>query len=161
VAGDLRLLVKADARPAWRRDFASAMLRLARIQLRLGHTAQARTSAEESLVNIDAVSAAQPRDLQSRRVLCEALLAAGSLDDAAGRHPRAVERWTRALALSAPADRDAGLSALRLRLLAALGRADEAIPLARTLLAGGYRDPDFLAAVAALPPSPALSRPTS
>lgn len=156
-AADLRQLVSKDSRAVWRRDLANALLRLARIELQLGHKPQAAAAAEEALSVSEALVAKQPRDPQSRRSLCEALVAAGAADDAGGRHDRAVQRWERALTLSSPTARDPVVAAARVRVLLALQRQQEAQPAIESLLSAGYRDPDFLAAVAASRPPPSTA----
>jgi serine/threonine-protein kinase len=153
-ADDLRQLLKKDSRAVWRRDLAVALLRLTRIELQSGNKLAAGAAAEEALAVSEELVAKQPRDPQSRRNLCEALVAAGWTDDAAGRHERAAQRWQRSLALSTTPEHDPALAAAHIRAQLALGQREEAGPAVQSLLASGYRDPDFIAAIAGSHPPP-------
>jgi eukaryotic-like serine/threonine-protein kinase len=151
---DLRQLLKKDSRTVWRRDLAVSLMRLTRIELQSGNKVAAGAAAEEALAVSEELVAKQPRDPQSRRNLSEALVAAGWTDDAGGRHDRAIQRWQRSLALSKTPGQDPAFTAAHIRALFALGQRDEAEPAVQSLLASGYRDPDFIAAIAGSHPPP-------
>jgi serine/threonine-protein kinase len=142
---DLRAIVKKDARPVWSRDLASALLHLSAIRSRVPGKLEAAKGAEEALTMGDSLVAARPSDLQSRRVLCDALLATANYDEATGRPDIAKQRRIRAVATATSESADSALAAARVRALFAAGRPDEAAPLVRTLFDGGYRDAEFLA----------------
>jgi len=141
---DLRQLVKKDARAVWRRDLAAALMRLSIIQTQLHNVSGAHTATEEALALSEALVTAQPGDLQSRRILCDALVSNAAFDEADGKPDLAIQRRTRAVAISTATARDPGLATSRIRVLLALGRREEAAAIAQTLLAGGYRDAAFL-----------------
>jgi serine/threonine-protein kinase len=141
---DLRQLVKKDARAVWRRDLAAALMRLSIIQTQLQNNSGGNAAAEEALVLSEALVTAQPGDLQSRRILCDALVSGAVHAEAAGRPDLAIQRRRRAVAISPAASRDPGLATSRIRALLALGQREEAAAIAQTLLAGGYRDAAFL-----------------
>jgi hypothetical protein len=90
----------------------------------------------------------------------DALLAAAAIDERDGHLPIAKARRTRAAAVAAKASSDPAVAALQVRALLALGRDDDAVPLARKLIAGGYREGELIALTARLtslhspPPSP-------
>jgi tRNA A-37 threonylcarbamoyl transferase component Bud32/tetratricopeptide (TPR) repeat protein len=147
---DLRQLVKADARLVWRRDLATALLRLSKFS---GPPAAAAI-ANESMTLGEAVVAAQPGDLNARRILCEALLASAAHEESQGRHDVALQHLNRGIAISATAKSDAFLDAARVGALLALGRRDEAAPIVKRLLDGGYRDAEFIARISEIRPAP-------
>ncbi|MEA2325945.1 MAG: eukaryotic-like serine/threonine-protein kinase [Thermoanaerobaculia bacterium] len=147
---DLRAIVKKDARPIWRRDLASALLRLSVIQSRAPGNFEAAKAAKEALTMGEALVAAQPNDLQSRRVLSDALVATANYDDAAGRPDIAKQRRMLAVATATSESADSALAAARVRALLAAGRLDQAAPLVATLFNGGYRDAEFLGLTAEL-----------
>ncbi len=142
---DLRDLVRADARPAWRRDLAAALARLSRIRFQLGDLPGARKASDDALHLSDALVAERPKDAASIRILCETLVTAAAIDERDGRLPLAVQRRTRAAAVANAAAQDPVVAAIRVRALLALGRQDEAAPLVQRLLAGGYRETEFAA----------------
>jgi tetratricopeptide (TPR) repeat protein len=147
-ANDLRELARNDARAAWRRDLAATLVRLAAIRLRVGALARARADAEEALRSSEALVAERPKDVQYVRILCDALMTAAALDETQGRLPSALQRRTRAADVANTIPDDPSIAALRIRALFALGRAQEAAPMAQKLLAGGYREAEFASVVA-------------
>lgn len=86
-------------------------------------------------------------DAASRQVALEVMLTGLAIARAAGDDSLAGELQTRANALVTPAmaaSADPDLLALRARLLASSGQAEEAEPLMTRLAAIGYRHPDYL-----------------
>jgi tetratricopeptide (TPR) repeat protein len=149
---DLRELVRADARSTWRRDLAAALARLTTIRLQLGDLPGARSTSDDALWLSEVLVAERPKDAACIRILCEALLTAAAINERDGRLPLAVQRRTRAAAVANAAAQDPSVAAARVRALFALGRQDEAAPLVQRLLAGGYREAEFVALTATLAP---------
>jgi tetratricopeptide (TPR) repeat protein len=147
---DLRALVRADARSTWRRDLAAALSRLTTIRLRLGDLPGARSTSGDALLLSEALVAERPKDATCIRILCESLVTAAAIDQREGRLPLALQRRIRAAAVASNAVQDPSVAAARVRALLALGRQDEAAPLAQRLLAGGYREAEFVALTAAV-----------
>ena len=142
---DLRRLVKKDARAIWRRDLADALFRLSTLQHHFGADSAYAATAEESLALVEVLVAAQPHDLQSVRVLCDTLLITATHEEQVGRPVVAAQRRTRALALASSAVQEPPILAAEVRALLSLGRRNEATPLIKKLLDGGYRDAEFVA----------------
>ena len=69
---ELREVVRADARPAWRRDLASARVREATLLLAAGHAVRARHAGEEALAIARGVAGEDPRNPQTVELLAEA-----------------------------------------------------------------------------------------
>jgi serine/threonine protein kinase len=162
VADDLRKLVQTDGRLARRRDLALILANSARLHLQRNDLSRARTAAAEALASSELLIAERPNDAASNRVLCEALLVAALLNARDGLTTQATTRRTRVVSIASNSPHDPVMIALRVRALLALGRAEEAEPLAQTLLSGGYREPQFMTALAALHPPhspPARSQP--
>lgn len=144
---DLRDLVRTDGRAGWRRDLAASLVRVATIRLRGNDLAGARESAEEALRIGEALVEERPEETQYIRILGDALLIAAAVDERAGNPPAVQARRMRAIAIATTNTHDPSIAALRVRALLALGRAEEARPLAQKLLDGGYRESEFAAAV--------------
>jgi len=151
--GDLRELVRADARPAWRRDLAASLARLARIRFQLGDLRGARNASDDALRLSDALVTERAKDAVSIRILCDALVTAAAIDERDGRLPVASQRRTRAAAIANGAAQDPAVAAIRVRALLALGRQAEASPLVQRLVAGGYREAEFAALTATIAPA--------
>jgi tetratricopeptide (TPR) repeat protein len=159
---DLRELVRTDGRFVWRRDLALALYRSASIHLQLGDLPRAHATAAAALAASEALVSEKPNDSASKRILCEVLLVAALLDDKSSLQTAATMRRTRVAEIAKKAPDDPVMTALLVRALLPLGRDEEAAPLARTLLSGGYREPQFTAALAGLHPPhspPARSHP--
>jgi serine/threonine-protein kinase len=146
-AADLRELVHTNGRTVWRRDLAIALTRSAKIHLRLLDLQRAYTAADEALALSEKLVGENSNDSNSIRILCEALLITALVDEKTGRQKDAVARRTRAIQIVHQAPDDPVTTALRVRILLTLGRENDAAPLAETLLSGGYREPDFTAAL--------------
>jgi tetratricopeptide (TPR) repeat protein len=69
---ELREVVRADARPAWRRDLAAARVREATLLLAAGDLARARSAGEEALAIARNVARGDPRNPQTVELLAEA-----------------------------------------------------------------------------------------
>ena len=145
---DLRALVREDGRIAWRRDLAFVLIRSAKVELDLGRLSRARSDAGEALAMSERFVEENPTESVSIRMLGEALLAAAQVEERMGQPRDADARRTRVLELTSKLPPDPIVSAMRVRALLALGREAEAAPLAATLVAGGYKDPEFTAALA-------------
>jgi tetratricopeptide (TPR) repeat protein len=147
---DLREIVQTDSRAVWRRDLALALTRLAWIGLQANDLPKARKASAESLAVSEELAAQHPEEVQSIRMLSDALLAAAAIDERAGHFPIAEALRTRAAAVARKASSDPAVAALEVRALLALGRDDDAVPLARKLIAGGYKEGEFIALTARL-----------
>jgi serine/threonine-protein kinase len=144
---DLRALVRADARAVWRRDLASALVKLAIIESRL-HRTGARATADEAMTLSELLHAERPQDAACNRFLAEALLTAADLDEREHHSSLASSRRNRAAAIAGSSDHDPTVAALHVRALLALGRRDEARSITAKVLAGGYREAEFVALTA-------------
>jgi serine/threonine-protein kinase len=140
---DLEDVVHKDARLEWRTNLASALMRQTWIYLKLEDTAQARKTSAEALSASEALVAERPKDRECVLALCETLLATAEMDEADGHRSLSRARRERVAAMSGMTP-DPRLTALQVRALIALGRDDEAAPLAVKLSAGGYREREFL-----------------
>jgi tetratricopeptide (TPR) repeat protein len=136
----MRGITGKDARPGWRRDLASTMQRDAALRLLAGDVQGARNELREALQTIEQVAVDEPKNPHTTRVLCELLLTAADAEERSGAAAIAKTHRTRAAALAAQERRDPRMLALQVRALAALGRPQEAAPLAARLVAAGYRD---------------------
>jgi len=137
---ELRDMVRIDSRPLWRKDLASALQRDAEVAFAAGDVHHAGEEAREALAIIEGVSAGEPGNASTTRVLCEILLTAAGIEERDAPEIAAGHR-TRVVTLTAGVTGgDARIAAVRARALAAIGRDDEAAPLLAKLLAGGYRE---------------------
>jgi hypothetical protein len=137
----LRDIVRADARPVWRRDLAATIQRQAALRRLAGDQQRAAAAAREALTIIESLAASESGNPQTTRVLCEVLLfAADMLPPEA---EEAVRLRTRVTALAMTVDgREPRVAVLRARALMGLGRRSEAEPLMAALSRAGYRDLD-------------------
>jgi serine/threonine-protein kinase len=148
---DLREIVRADGRAAWRRDLAASLVRLAKIRLRRNDAVRDAIAAYEAVTIAERLVAEQSKDPQNIRILSDALLVAAADDEQHGRVAAAEQRRLRAASLASAAAYDPAVAATRVRALIALGRIEEAAPLTARLIAGGYRDAEFAAAIRIAP----------
>lgn len=146
----LRDVVRVDQRPAWQRDLASVIQREGALRILAGDRNRMREAAKEALEIIERLAAADPANVQTKRVLCEVLLFAATAEPP-GSAEAALDR-ARVVALTAEA-RDPRVIALRAGALTALGREPEAAPLLDALQRAGYRDIDASPTITGSPPT--------
>jgi tetratricopeptide (TPR) repeat protein len=141
---DLRALVKAEPRPGWQRDLASALHQTGEFSLESGNRARAAEAVREAMAILEKLDAADPHNPLTTRLLCNDLLLAARIEELRGMRDTAIQYRRRVLALTeSQSSNDLRLSALRARAFIALGETREAAPIAARLHAAGYRDADL------------------
>ena len=94
------------------------------------------------------LSAKTPKDQKLRFLMGSVLLLKGQIEAAMGRSSEGQSSWKEALATLGPTAKGAQSTSDQdtyAQILLCLGRTEEAKPIVKRLLDGGYKDPDFLA----------------
>ncbi|MDP9194928.1 MAG: protein kinase [Acidobacteriota bacterium] len=150
----LRTIVAKEPKPAWQRDLAVALHRKGTLSLENGNALGAREAAREAIAILEPLDAADPRNPQTIRPLCENLLLAARAEDANGSDELARQYRKRVIALTETQASDVRLTAIRARALIALGQRQQAEPEIARLRNSGYRDADLAPPPGAPPGSP-------
>jgi len=101
---DMREVVRADGRVAWRRDLAAALYLLANVYRRSHDLTRAADHAAEAIAIGETLVAEHPKDQACLRHLSEALLEAAAIDEARGDTALARDRRSRAADAARRAD---------------------------------------------------------
>jgi serine/threonine protein kinase len=143
-----RILLRSPGNPRAAADVAAIGTARARALLALRRPAEALGPARDAAASSDSAAAAKPSDIERRRQASDSYLALGDALDGSRDAAGALAARGRALSLvDAPArrGRQTDLLVLQASSLLALGRADDARPVAAELLRRGYRRPAFIA----------------
>ena len=126
---------------------ARARLALGRTLLELSRLDEADRQLQAALLVARASRESSEGDAASTRLLAEVLLELGRLEARSGDDVESTKLATEAVAILeplAPATEDVTDDLVLVEALSAVGRAEEAEPLARRLLDAGYGRPDFV-----------------
>jgi tetratricopeptide (TPR) repeat protein len=137
----LRAIVKEDPRPLWLRDLAGSLHTKGLLSLEAGNAAAARAAAREAIALLDPLDAADPRNPQNVRLLCDNLLLAADAEEWQDHEDAARDLRRRVMILTEGLTAgDVRVAALRARAMSSLGYRSEASAEVAKLIAAGYRD---------------------